>query len=457
MRFSLKTIILALVYVFLIENAIAATVGYDAEYRAEFTDNAFKSPNDEEKVEELTHNYRLSLFGNLSGARSKTDFIANLEFRDYAEDTAEDEALSSFLGATEIAITSRTLSWIVADTLGYIDTDPSLKFNTRDQERVNYFVTGPNLAYQIGPDKDIGAKLLYTNHNREGRESDYDKINLDAYWDQYLNIRDNWGVNFEHSYFNYPEEARREDYTVTELSTYFTRNTQSNIYKISVGTTYLKLDTGEDDISGNFNASWDHLFTRRTGLILSAGYDLTNDSVLNDTQLTQTGSFESDDAEGVFYEAEAGAHFYYKGIASEIDLRTAVRSLEYVDGPQQSSFLQNDHQTYSASAEYTRFVGRTLDLSLELSAEKIDYVDEDFDDILYSAIATANYRMGRNIDLLASIEYLQGEGNLPTADGSAGSNDYEEAIFTLGIHWDPYKSRRQLNNSLEYFDLSIIN
>ena len=437
-------------------SAQGGMIGYDAEYRADYTDNAFQSQSNENKVDELTHNYRLSFFGNLTGSRSKSDFIATMEYRDYQDDTSSDKALSSFLGSSEIALTSRTLSWYVADALGYFDSDPNLRFNTRDQERVNYFVTGPKVLYSIAADKDVGGKLFYTNHNRDGRDLDYDKLNLDMFWDQYLNIRDNWGVSLEHTLMLYPDEADRGDYTITDLNTYFTRKTQANIYSFTVGVSYLQTEDEKDDTSANFDVSLDHLFTRRTGLLLEAGYNLSDESVLQDTQLTQTGQFEATDESGLFYESRLGAKYYYKGVRSDFDFGGEARELEYVDGPQQSALLQNDHYTYSLYTNYKRFVGRSLDVGIGLEAGHKDYIDSEFEDTLYTTTLTMDYVMSRSLDLETKVEYFQGEGNLPSADGSTGDRSYDEYLISVGLHWDPYKSRRS-RNEIDAFDLSVIN
>lgn len=435
---------------------VAATVGYDGEYKADYTDNAFQAQGDEEKIDELTHNYRVGFFANLSGARSKTDFVANLEFVDYQDDLTEDQALSSFMGSSEIALTSRTLTWLIADALGYYDTDPGLKFNKRNQERVNYFVTGPILKHQVGPGTNIGSKLLYTNHNRNGRAEDYNKANLDISWDQHLNVRDNWGVNVDHILMLYPDEAERDDYSTTDLKVYFDRKTPSNAYAISVGGTYLQTKNDGNDSSAIFNATWDHSFTRRTGLVLEAGYQLTDASVLNDTQLNQTGQFESSSESGLYYEKQVGTRFRYLGVSSEFDIGIDARSLEYVDGPVQASFASNDHNTYGVSSAFRKFVGRTLNVELELAADQKEYIDTELEDKLYTASITSNYIVSRSLEMSLKLEHQEGEGNLPSADGTTGVRTYDENIVSIGIHWDPYKSRRSTQGASE-FNLSIIN
>lgn len=435
---------------------MAATVGYDAEYKANYTDNALQAQGDEIKVDELTHNYRLGFFGNLSGAKSKTDFVANLEFIDYQDDLTEDQALSSFMGTSEIALTSRTLTWLIADALGYYDTDPGLKFNKRNQDRVNYFVTGPILEHQVGPGTNIGSKLLYTNHNRDGRDEDYNKVNLDISWDQHLNVRDNWGVNVDHILMLYPDEAVREDYSTTDLNVYFDRKTPSNAYYISVGGTYLQTKSDGNDTSAIFNTSWDHSFTRRTGLVLSAGYQLTDASVLNDTQLNQTGQFETSSESGLYYEKQIGTRFRYLGVSSEFDFGIDWRSLEYAQGPVQASFVNNDHNTYGVSTAYRKLVGRSLSFELELGADQKEYVEGEFEDRLYTASIASNYIVNRSLDLSLKLEHQEGEGNLPSADGTTGERTYDENTVSIGIIWDPYKSRRSKKDTNE-FNLSIIN
>ncbi len=437
-------------------SALAATIGYDAEYRADYSDNALQSDSSEKKLEEFTNNYRLSFFGDLSAARARTHFVANLEFVDYRDDTSDDQALSSFIGSSEIALTSRTLSWVVVDALGYFDTDPGLKFNRRNQERVNYFLTGPKLQYAVGADTDIGAKLFYTNHNRDGRDEDYNQLNFATFWDQFLNVRDNWGIRLDHTLMLYQEEAERADYTITDLKTYFTRKAPSNVYNLSVGVSYLQTEEEETDSSGNFNAEWDHLFTRRMGLVLDSGYNLTDESVLNDTRIISSGEFKSNFERGLFYESQVAAKYYYKGVSNDLDFGVRGRALRYVDGPQLTQSLQNDHKTYTVFTNFRRFIGRSLELSLGLNAEKKDYKGDQFEETLYTTNAAIAYALTRNLDLNSRVEVLHGSGNLPSVDGRSGDRDYDEYIFSVGIHWDPYKSRRRTTD-VGSFDLSVIN
>ena len=434
----------------------AAGVGYDAEYRADYTDNAFLAQGDEEKVDELTHNYRVSLFGDLSAGKAQTQFVANLEYKDYQDDLSEDTALSSFIGVSEIALTSRTLSWIVADALGYYDSDPGLRFDSRNQERVNYFMTGPVLSYAIGANNDINGKLLYTNHDREGDDEDYDKVNANLGWSKYLNNRENIGLDLDHTLMVYKDGAERGDYTTTDLKALYRRGGVADSYQLSVGVTHLETENGSTDTSGVFNALWEHLFTRRVGSDLEAGYNLTEASVLNDTRLNATGQFDSADESGLFYESMAAARLFYRGIRSEVAFGLEARQLEYVDGPQVTSFQENDHNTYRSYLDLTRLAGRSLTFKAGFEAAQKDYVDSGYTDTLYTTELGLDYALNRSLDLTTGIEYFVGESDLPAADGTEGLRDYDEFQATIGLHWDPFKRRRSVELDTSFADLGLI-
>lgn len=436
--------------------AYAAGVGYDAEYRADYTDNVFLAQGDEDKIDELTHNYRVSLFGDISKGKAQANFIANLEYKDYQDDTSDDRALSSFIGVSEIALTSRSLSWIIADALGYYDPDPGLRFDTRDQQRVNYFMTGPVMSYAIGANNDINGKLLYTNHDRAGETEDFDKVNASLGWSKYLNNRVNIGLDLDHILMLYKPDASRGDYTTTELKGLYRRAGAVNSFDLSVGATHLETEDAASESSGTFNALWEHLFTRRFGSDLEAGYNLTEGSVLNDTQLNATGQFDSSDESGLFYESMAGARLFYRGIRSDVDFGLEGRQLEYVDGPQETSFQNNDHDTYRGYLNWRRLSGRALTFKAGFEAAQKNYVEGGYQDTLYTSELGLDYAVNRNLDLTSGIEYAIGESDLPAADGSVGLREYDEFQVSVGLHWDPFKRRRAAEIDTSFADLGLI-
>ena len=433
-------------------------IGYDAEYRADFTDNLFQiDEGTGEKTEELTHNYRLGLFGNLTGSMAKTDFIANIEFKDYQDDNFDDEALTSFIGASEIAITPRVFSWYIADALGYADTDPGLQVNTRDTERVNYFITGPQAKFEIGGDKRAGGSLYYTNHDREGGVEDYQRGNFNSYYEKTISSRSNWGLKLEHTEMLYDELSSRVDYSHSELKSYYEYNTKANVVSVTAGGSFLETDVegADSDLTGTADISWDHLFTRRAGLLMTAGYGLSDESVLSNAQLSASGDFESDNENGLFYETSAGATYYYKGVSTRLDIGVSGRSLEYVQEAQEATDLANDHDTYTVFTKIRRRFAESVDFIVGLSAEQKDYEDIDFEEQLYIANLASEYYFNRHLKLKAKAEFQSGDGNRFLADRTIGDREYEEYIYSIGIHWDPMKSRRNTDR-LEFFDLSII-
>ena len=438
---------------------LEAAVGYDAEYRADYTDNLFQvDEGSDEKTEELTHNYRLGLFGNFSGSRAKTDFIANIEYKDHQDDNYDDEAQTSFIGASEIALTPRVFSWYIADALGYADTDTSLVDNTRDADRVNYFITGPQARFQIGGDKNAGTSLYYTHHDREGEVDDYQRGTFNGFFENTISSRSLWGMEVDHTEMLFDDASSRIDYSHSELKAKYEYKTKADSFSIEAGGSLLNTDVeGADaDTTGTADVIWDHLFTRRAGVILRAGYGLSDESVLSNTQLSDTGNFETDDENGLFYETSAGVTYYYKGVSTRVDFGIDGRSLDYIEEAQNETDLANDHDIYSVFTRFSRRFGQAVDMNLGLSAEQKEYKDIDFEEQLYIASLEGVYQFNRNLNLKAKAEYQSGEGNRFLDDNSIADRESEEYIYSIGLHWDPMKSRRN-DDRLKFFDLSIIN
>lgn len=438
--------------------AVYAAFGYDAEYRADYTDNLFRVDDGEEKTDELTHNVRLGLFGNHVTSWAKTDFLANIEYKDYQDDLFEDEALISFLGASEIAITPRVFSWYIADALGYADNDTSLAVDTRDAERVNYFITGPQAKFTVGAEHELGANLYYTHHDREDEDGNYQRVKLSSFYDKFVSSRSNWGLTLDHTEMMFDESARRVDYSHSELRTYYAYNTKADSFDVSVGASYLQTDVSgaDSDTTATMDVSWNHLFTRRAGVVLSAGYNLSDESVLSNAQLNESGEFATEDENGLFYETSAGISYYYKGVMTRMDIGVEGRALDYIEDAQTEAQFVNDHNTYLVFATVDRALSNRVTASLGVSAEQKDYTDEDFEEALYTVSAEAVYQLNRNLTLKAEAEYELGDGDVREGSGAFGEREYEEHIYSIGLHWDPFRSRRN-DDKLDFFDLSIIN
>ncbi len=437
----------------------AGSLGMDAEYRADYSTNTFQDEIEDDQLEELTHNYRVSFFGATSGAKSQSNFIANLEYIDYQDDTDDDVALTSFIGSSEIAISTRSLSWIFVDALGYFDPSPRLSFNQRDRERVNYFLTGPKFKYAIDSDSEVGTRLFYINQDRIGSANDYDQFNFNAYWDQAKSLRDNWGVEVLHRQRKHPTNNTSPDFTLSDLSTYYRRRTQSDRYIISVGATLLdeQDDARENEVSGNFNLGWEHLFTRRVGIETSGGINLRDDMVLSTPAISSTGTFEQDDQTGLFYEKSLESRAFYTGVYSQIEIGIEGRSLDYINNGQGNLLLDNDQNTYRLFSKYQRFIGRTMTFDLGLEAEQRDYSDNDFEESLLTANASLNRKLARTLDLQFELQFLRGISNLPLETLASEEREFDEYIFSIGLFWEPSSSRVTSRESSEFFDLSLIN
>lgn len=434
----------------------AGSFGFEAEYRADYSDNALQDEEDQDKVEELTNNYRVSASGLYRGSRNESSFVANLELIDYTDDTAEDVALSSFIGASEFALTRRSVSWIFVDALGYYDNEPSLGLKKRDLDRVNFFLTGPKIRYDLDSDTELGFSLYYLNRDRQGEQEDYNQYDARLSWEFQPSNRSALGLELRSEHTQFVDQSFDTDYSISSLISFYQYRTLANTYSIALGGTYLeRLDGEQQETSGSFDAEWDHAFTRRSRMQLSAGYNLSDESILTTSAISGDGTFDQDD-EGLFYESSLSARYSFDGIYADFNFGLTARSLEFIGDNAGAASFNNDHESYALNAGYLRYIGRYNTLELGFSAEHKQYIEEDFDETLFVSKVIFGREIGRTLKLNLGLELQQGSGNVPRANTVSEEQEYDEFLVTLGILWEPRRIKQANRQQSNAFDLGLI-
>jgi len=129
------------------EHSVGAELEYEIRAGAYYSDNVRKA--DIMQQEETIGLIGLQLDASHESRRVEANLLSDLEYRDYLDDSFDSENIGSVNADVLFKISPDTLSWVVENYYGTLQSDP-FRANTPDnRENINVFSTGPDLTLRL--------------------------------------------------------------------------------------------------------------------------------------------------------------------------------------------------------------------------------------------------------------------------------------------------------------------
>lgn len=281
----------------------AAELNYSLGYQAEHSSNIRRAPTaaEEDTISAVT----ASVSYREESRVLRAQLAANSQYRDYRNDTFEDEAVS-FLDGTLLWTISPNLSWTVADSFRNVPAAQTLADTPANRENTNVFSTGPTAQWRITPVDTLVADARYGRLTADTTDIDNDRHSGALRWVHRRSATTDVSLNYEQLRVDFDNDALNRNYR---------RQDMSIRGQVRPGRTAVALELGASDIDRDglpgldgslvrFTVAREISSVRRMGVIVSSEY--------SDTAIALSPSGISSLPSGTFIAPEAlTADVYY--------------------------------------------------------------------------------------------------------------------------------------------------
>ena len=227
-----------------VQNAAASTFTYNLGYRAEYSTNIRRIPDEREAMWDLIS----TLTGGFTYLQNSSTFNARVSgsaayFDYYREsfDTQNDFALDAY---GELFFVPQVMSWMAADGFRKVQIDPRQPDLPTNRQNSNVFLTGPNVYLHMGPVDTLTLEARYGRSGIENFDVDSDRDFFAARWLHRLSTWSTFTLNYEFMDVDYENSVLNTDFI---RHNYFLRgNIRSarNDFLFDLGKTRIHLARG---------------------------------------------------------------------------------------------------------------------------------------------------------------------------------------------------------------------
>ena len=153
-------------------NIFASDLSYVIEVGASNSDNVTRV--EEDPVEDTYALAALDLNYEQESRKVETNITTDLEYRNYEDDTFEDEVVGALDGQILLKFVPEVFSWEIRDVFGNLQSNPFQPNSPGNRENVNRFETGPDLRIGLGSVSalELGARYNITRYEESNIDND---------------------------------------------------------------------------------------------------------------------------------------------------------------------------------------------------------------------------------------------------------------------------------------------
>ena len=387
---------------------------------------------------------QFAVFGEQKGTAVQGAFTGEIYSQRRLDDSTTDlNTITQFLGAVDVAITPRSLSWYTGDVLGGVRNDNALQpvdSSSTADERRNIFITGPSFEYEIDSFSRTRARLLYVNQSQNNRQLDtlYDAV---ASWEKDTSRGSTWGIRFTDIFTDTPSSAVEADFNRASASIYWQRVRGRIDLSASLGGT--RYDTDNETLNGvNAQLRAARQLSIESNVYAEFTRDTRDQTLTTIESLLSGGVGVQPNTAGFFDENRLalGYEFISSKASLDIAMGAAQSNFRLLGGSQAASSDSEDQLNLFAGATYTRSLAARWDLELGMSYEKLEYKNRNDQNSSTVGSAVLGYQIARSFVLEFGYRGYLAEGLRTRLTGGVAADeaiDITENRFSLGLRWAP--------------------
>ncbi len=172
MKITSKSTITFLLALALSLPCVAAEIEYEIRVGASRSDNIART--DMAEIEETVALFGLELNLQHESRRLEASVVTDLEYRNYTDDTFDNEVVGSLNADLVFQIAPDILSWVIRDQFGNLQTNPFEANTPANRQNINRFSTGPDLIIRMGSVTrvELGGRYFINKYEVSDIDSD---------------------------------------------------------------------------------------------------------------------------------------------------------------------------------------------------------------------------------------------------------------------------------------------
>lgn len=190
---------------------VASQFDYSLGYRAEYSDNVTRVPDEREGQSELI-NAAIAGFSFLENTGMfNARVIGSAAYSHYLNRTFENQTTFSLSSYGEAFFVERTLSWVAADGFRKLQIDPLLPDTPANRQDSNTWATGPNVYLRLGAVDTASFEGRYGRSWVDDLDIDNERYSYAARWAHRVSARSTLSLNYEHLDVDFENDALNVD------------------------------------------------------------------------------------------------------------------------------------------------------------------------------------------------------------------------------------------------------
>lgn len=189
----------------------ASQFGYSLGYRAEYSDNITRIPNEREGRSDLinTASAGFSYIENTSTINARV--VGAAAYSSYRRSSFENQTNLNLDAYGEAFVVQRTLSWVAADGFRRLQIDPLLPDTPANRQNSNSWATGPNAYLRLGSVDTVTFEGRYGRAWVENIDIDNNRYAYAARWAHRATARSVLSLNYEHLDVDFENDTLNTD------------------------------------------------------------------------------------------------------------------------------------------------------------------------------------------------------------------------------------------------------
>ena len=377
-------------------NVMAAELEYEIRIGASRSDNVART--DTLEIEETIALVGLALDLQHESRRVAASLVTDLEYRNYTDNTFDDEVVGSLNADLELQLAPEVFSWLFQYQFGNLQTNPFLANTAFNRQNVNQFSTGPDLRIRLGSNTalELGGRYHSTRYEISDIDNDVlgSRVSLVRALSPYRSISLN-------------VTADRVEYDNTLLNSNYDRQTayfgfESEVPRgsITVNLGYNEIHDNGEVVDGNLiNIAWDREISPSTTFRLAYDQGFTDSSDFLGQSQPGEGFGEPQNTPGVsdpFENRQFSLGLNYNRNNNNFFASLLYNEDEYVT----NSLL--DRNRSELRAGFSKVLGSAWRIRLSGALQRTDFVAtgrEDDDTVISAGLSRQLSRMiGVNLD-----------------------------------------------------------
>ena len=409
------------------------TVDWSLNLGVEHSDNVGRSADDALIESETIGIAGLQLAIDSDMPRLDTSVSADLQYRDYLDDTFESEVVGGFFGLLSYAFVPDRFIWTIEDNYGQVANQRQLPDTPDNRQDFNYFSTGPDLIIPFGGRTQMILAGRWSDvYYEEGAQvqpgtfggmvSESTELDGSLALLHQLSDTDSVSLNGSVSETSFDDELV-DDYEINEAFVRYAMDARRTQFSIDAGYTVLK-QSGES--SDGILARLD--LTRRVAARSSVGFQIgTEFSTTANTFRRDQTIVGVDAGPGAAVASSDAFQTDYAYVTWTTDWPRSAINIE-LSARQETHEILTDLDREQLAALFTWSRRMTANIGLNLRGgytdEKFTVSGLRFDE--WVAGFGLNWQLGRNFGLELTANHFEGSG-----DGAG--RDYDENRAYIGV------------------------